>query len=51
MGQSDPAGALSPHLPKPDAPLNPSPAATLLTVLAVGLLVYCAWLMLRPARD
>ncbi len=45
------AAALSPQLPKPEAPLNPSPAATLLTVVAVGLLVCCAWLMLRPARD
>lgn len=32
-------------------PLNPSPVATLLTMAAVGLLLYCAWLMLRPARD
>ncbi|MFO7763643.1 MAG: glycine betaine ABC transporter substrate-binding protein [Wenzhouxiangellaceae bacterium] len=44
------ARALAPRLPQPPESLNPSPAASLLSVLAIALLVWIAWLMLRPVR-
>ncbi len=43
------ARALAPRLPQPPQSLNPSPAASALSVLAILLLVWTAWLLLRPA--
>jgi len=45
------ARALAPRLPQPPESLNPSPAASLLSVLALALLIWIAWLMLRPAHE
>jgi len=45
------ARVLAPRLPQPPESLNPSPAASILSVLAIALLVWIAWLMLRPARE
>lgn len=44
------ASVLAPRLPKPPESLNPSPAASLLSVLAVGLLVWIAFLVLKKPR-
>ena len=44
------ARALAPRLPPPAEPLNPSPAASALSVLAAALLIWVVWLMLRPVR-
>lgn len=43
------ARALAPRLPKPPDPLNPSPGASLLTFGVVAMLIWMAWLLLRPA--
>lgn len=42
------ARALAPRLPLPPESLSSSPAVSLMSVLAVGLLVCLAWLLLRP---
>ncbi|NDY96957.1 glycine betaine ABC transporter substrate-binding protein [Wenzhouxiangella limi] len=42
------ARALAPRLPQPPQSLNPSPAASGLSVLAILLLIWTAWLLLRP---
>ena len=45
------ARALAPRLPKPAAALNPSPAASFLSVLAIALLVWIAFLILTKPRQ
>lgn len=44
------ARALGPRLPQPPDPLNPSPGASLLTLAVVLMLIWMAWLLLRPER-
>lgn len=44
------ARALTPRLPQPPESLNPSPAASTLSMLALALLIWVTWLMLGPAR-
>ena len=44
------ARALAPRLPQPAAPLNPSPAASVLSLLAIAMLIWMAWLLFRPEQ-
>jgi len=44
------ARALAPRLPQPPESLNPSPAASTLSMLALALLIWIVWLMLGPAH-
>jgi glycine betaine/choline ABC-type transport system substrate-binding protein len=43
------AAALAPKLPGPPAPINPSPAVSLLSVAVIAMLVWMGWLLLRGA--
>jgi glycine betaine/choline ABC-type transport system substrate-binding protein len=43
------ARSLTPRLPQPPDPLNPSPGTSILTVFVVALLVWIAWLLVRPS--
>lgn len=42
------ARALAPRLPQPPDPINPSPGASLMTVLVILMLGWMLWLLLRP---
>jgi len=44
------ARALGPRLPHPPEPLNPSPAASLLSLSAIAMLIWIGWLLYRPMR-
>ena len=44
------ARALAPRLPKPPEPLNPSPAASIMSLLGTAMLIWIAWLLFRPVH-